>query len=167
MNKEDHYNLNLNFLPKLDAYFNELEEVFLNNYFTYLTQTTFQALFSNPLEELEFFSSLEKLVKSNLFSDGPSPIDLSYKYFYPKLYPMDGSFNDTRRLIINFLSHNTFKDRTDLSSYQHNVKLNTHQHLLEHINFLENLEVSPADPIRFNEYLQSEYELLEILKNGI
>jgi len=167
MNKDDHYNLNLNFLYKLDAYFNKLEEVFLNYYFTYLNQSTFQALFSNQLEELAFFSSLEKLVESNLFSKGPHPIDLSYKYFYPKLYPMDGSFNDTRHLIINFLFHQPFKDRADLSTYLSTLRLNTHQHLLEYINTLENLEISPADPFRFNEYLQSEYELLEILKNGI
>jgi len=167
MNKEINYNLDLGFLPKLDTYFNELEKVFLNYYFTYLNQSTFQALFSNQPEEVEFFYALEKLVESNLFFSGDQPIDLSYKYFYPKLYQMNGSFNDTRRLIINFLFHNTFIDLADLLTYQSNMRSNTHQRLLEHISALESQEVSPGDPLRFNEYLQSEYELLEILQNGI
>ena len=157
----------LGFVPKLDLYFYDIEEVFLNYYFTYLTNASFYALFANSNEELAFFNSMDKMIESNLFSSGIHPIDLSYRYFYPKLYHMDGSFNDTRRLIINFLFHNTFIDRADLLTYQSNLRSNTYQRLLEHINALENQEVSPADPFRFNEYLQSEYQLLEILKNGI
>jgi len=167
INRENNFNLELDFLPKLDTYFNDIEEVFLNYYFTYLNQSTFQALFSGQPEEHDFFKAMEILVASHLFTPGKQPIDLSYTYFYPKLYQFDASFNDSRRLIVTFLLHNPFTNEASLPVLQQHLRFNIYKLLQEHISHLENLEISPADPFRYNEYLQTEYGLLEILKNEI
>jgi len=70
-------------------------------------------------------------------------------------------------LIVTFLLHNPFTNEASLPVLQQHLRFNIYKLLQEHISHLENLEISPADPFRYNEYLQTEYGLLEILKNEI